>query len=181
MGIAVTGCLTTTPPEVADWLVESPETSALVSAPKYGPVRLVNVIVHAPYDTRAMPVLRANGTMAFDAYNRFAATPSQLLRAPTQELLARSGLFKSVLPAASTAPATLGVELEVSRLVLDCREADARRATVKLQLRFVDRTQGELRCVSGTGSVDAASGNYGAAFSEAFAAAFAVALGQVPH
>jgi len=179
LGLATAGCMSTTPLEVTDWPLEPASRAAVSEQPKFGPVRLSGVFVHAPYDVRSLAVMRANGSLAFDDYNRFAAAPSQLVRQPALQLLEESGLFQSVIPAPSLAPATLSVELEVSRLALDCRTGGARTATVRLVLRFVDRTKGLVACVRGEGTADAASGNYGAAFSEAFASAFATALGQI--
>lgn len=177
--LGATGCLSLTPVETSEWAVESAAPSQESPSGKFGVVRLVGVLVRSPYDTRQMPVLRADGSIAFDAYNLFAAQPSQLLRAPAVDQLAASGLFVSVLEPASVAPSTLSAEVVVTRLALDCREDGRRVASVRLSVRLVSRTLGQVAFKRGEATADASSGQYGAAFSEAFAAAMAQALGQL--
>ena len=65
------GCLTTTPPPQSDWNIECSERAAcLAETPKFGVAKLALVEVRAPYSVREVAVLRADGSMAFDQFNK---------------------------------------------------------------------------------------------------------------
>jgi len=169
------GCLSSKVPEVANWTVEFAATPSL--CPTGEVVRISQVVVSPPYDDRNLVVLRENGSVAFDPFNSFAALPSQMLKAPIRAILESSGRWSAVLWTASSARARLSLEVCVEQLALDCRQEDARVARVSLACRLVDKTDGAILFqTQGKGAADAADGNYGRAFSEAFAAAARQAL-----
>ena len=174
----VTGCfsLTATNPTVADWPLRAGTLARQESVPKFGVTRLSQVTVRAPYDARQMGVFRADNTLASDSCNRFAALPSQLLKGVAQDVLASSGLFKAVVAASSAASTSHAVELTVTDWRLDC-SGGAREAAVCLDLLVLDRGREIVATVSGGGRADAADGDYGTAFSTAFALALEKALG----
>lgn len=176
--LGLTGCLTSTAPSVSQWNLEytssgSPSARA-VSAPG-GVARIMQMVVRAPYNEVGIGVLRANGSIAFDPFNEYAVTPSQLLKGVTFDALLKSGLFKDVVGAGSLAAASVDVEVIVSRLALDCRVEGQRRAVAEVCLRLL--TERRITAfVIGRGSADAADGNYGAALSKAVSEAFDEAL-----
>ena len=176
---AMTGCLTSTAPSIALWPIDYIGAGKTVSAkPRYDVARLQQVVVRAPFSEQGLAVLRANGSMAFDPYNEYAAQPAQLMKGVALDALTDCGLFKQVVGAGSSARASVTVEVLVTRLALDCQTAESRRAIACLTVRLVDERE-ILAIVKGEGAVDAADGNFGAAFSRAVTSAFVSALGQL--
>lgn len=177
------GCLTSAPPEVSTWTIEfapAPQ-AASVSAPESparGSVRVSQVIVRAPYDARALAVLRADGSLAFDPYNRFAALPAALLKGAVQDAFLARGAFRAAVPAASQLAADVAAETTVTRLALDCRVPGERRATVELTVLLL-KDRAAYASARGEGSADAADGNYSRAFSQAFSEAVSAALARL--
>ena len=109
-------------------------------------------MVRSPYDGCRLVVARPDGSLAFDSFNAFAASPPQLLKGPVLDALAASGRFKAVVgPSSST------VVDGISLTLLGASREIVGRAT-------------------GVGVADAADGKYTAAFSSAFDAAMAEAL-----
>jgi len=133
------GCLGSAPKTPAYWTIEADAAEKAAS-----------VVVCAPYGGQRLAVLRANGSIAFDPCNSFAASPAAILK---DALVARGGS---------------GV-VTVRKIALDCREAGRRDAVVELDIALGDRA------ASGSASVSAADGNYTAAFTRAFAQAHAKA------
>ena len=96
------GCLVSAPPQPKSWVVSAPRKPSLeVNVTKVA--RLGSLSVAAPYDKPAMAVRRKDGSLAFDAYNVFATSPSALLRSPLAALLSESGRFGRILPSSSSA------------------------------------------------------------------------------
>ena len=190
------GCFSVTDPEIGRWPIDfdtlakpaatrNDGTAASaagrgVSAAesKYGAVRIVQLAVRSPYDGEGLTVLRADGTVAFDPYNEFAAIPSHLLRGPVYDAVAASGRFAYVLDASSIADTEYSIEATVTRLCLDCRAPGARNAVCEVRLRLLHERD-IVGHYSGTGVADAADGDYGKAFSRAVSAALAEALGKL--
>ena len=136
--------------------------------------------VAAPYDRPAFAVKRSDGSVAFDSFNVFASSPSALLWAPLAVLVENDGRFGRVLPYASAARADRTLEAVVTELFLDCREEGSRIARVSISIAVVENR--EIRMfLDGVGSADAASGDYSAAFSEAFAKAVSGAMKGMPE
>ena len=180
--IVLAGCLTTSAPSVATWTVEfAPEgaPSATSAAPKEGAprgsVRVSQVAVRAPYDARSIAVLRANGSLAFDPYNQFAALPSALLKGAFQDALQACGDFPTSVAATSRLATDLAAELTVTRLALDCRAEGTRAAVVELTILLV-KDRALYASAQGAGVADAADGDYSKAFSKAFSQAVAEAV-----
>lgn len=177
--LALSGCLSVSPDESHLWLVGyRPEGLAPAKA-KYGVTRLIQLVVRSPFDAFPMAVLRADGTVAFDAYNKFPAMPSQLFRGPILDALTASGLFTRVVGPTSSATSDMIVEVAIEKLVLDCSDANARAADVSLAVRLLN-AQRHIVCVAlGSAKVDAQSGNYGEAFSLALSRALTQAIGKL--
>ena len=178
LGLTAVGCLTSAPPQPKSWVVSAPRpSSAEIAVAKTA--RLGALSVSAPYDKPALAVKRADGSIAFDAYNVFATSPSMLLRLPLSALLESDGRFGRILPATSAARSATMLEAVVTDLSLDCREEGRRTATVSLSLAVIENREVTM-FLDGSGPADAASGDYSAAFSEAFAKAVSAALGAAP-
>lgn len=179
----VAGCLTSEPPAVATWTVEfapAPAAASVAAAevPARGSVRISQVTVRAPYDAKAMAVLRPDGSLAFDPYNQFAAAPAALLKGAVQDAFLASGAFRAAVPAASQLSAEVAAETTVTRLALDCREPGARKATVELTVLLL-KDREVFASARGEGSADAADGNYSRAFTQAFSQAVTAALSRL--
>lgn len=162
-------------------MLEYKGSAASVSQAKYGVARVSQVLVRTPYQSDSLAVLRADGSIAFDPYNRYASAPSPLLRGVVFDAMTASGLFKSVLPTASIAAAELEVEVQVLRLALDCRSegAASRKAVADILVRLVDKTDAVIRTVSASGSSPVVGRNFGETFSTAVSAALMKAFDQM--
>ena len=172
------GCLTSTPPSVSYWPLEYKGAAKPADAAKCDVARVSQVLVRTPYNSEGITVLRANGSLAFDSYNAFAAQPSALLKGVLMDCLLNSGLFKSVVNASSSVRSSANVEMFVTRLALDCRTEGARHAVAEVLVRVISE-DGTMQIAKGAGKVDAADGNYGAAFSSAVTAALDAALDEL--
>ena len=173
------GCLTSSPLPVAHWPVSYVGPTVEGRSGQYGIGRVSQVVVRAPYNAAGIPVLRANGTVELDAYNEFAALPSTLLKGALLDAMAASGKFKTVVNSSSGTTSSAMVEMMVTKLALDCRQPDERRAVVSLVLRIL-RSGEIVGLAKGEGTADARDGNYGAAFSKAFSDALTAAFGTLP-
>jgi len=179
------GCLSVSQPaEPKTWTVDA--ARSVPHAPlqqKYKATRLGAVTVMMPYDRSTFSVRRADGSLVEDPFNRFAASPASLLRSPTLAALAKDGRFGTVVNQNSVASASATVELTISNLSLDCREKDSRRAVASLRVDVVSSGPHGPREVvmsaSGSGSADASSGDYTAAFTSAFDEALQNALAEL--
>ena len=174
----VAGCLTATVPTVSHWMIEYRGTKEPARVAKYGPTRLSQIMVSAPFNSTCLTVLRADDTVAFDAYNEFAAQPSQLMKGVLFKALAKSGLFSNVVGPTSAVATSVSIEAVVTKLALDCRQEGERRAVASVLLRILDRRQ-ETVVIEGESVADAADGNYGKAFSAAVSSAIDSALGKI--
>ena len=170
----VSGCLVSAPPPPKTWAVWAPHKPSLeVNVTKVA--RLGSLSVAAPYDKPAMAVRRKDGSLAFDAFNVFATSPSSLLRAPLAALLSENGRFGRILPSSSTARTGTTVETVINDLSLDCREEGRRIARVSLSLAVVENREVK-EFLDGEGTADVADGDYSAAFSAAFEKAVSAAM-----
>ena len=75
--------------------------------PVFAATRLGAVSVFAPYDQQSFAVKRADGSMAFDPENRFAAQPAALLKGVLMASLAADGRFGHVVPQSSIVTTTV--------------------------------------------------------------------------
>ena len=179
---ACAGCLSSAPPPATAWNMEAAPVQGLPPAepkPIFAATRLGGVSVLAPYDQQAFTVKRADGSVAFDPANRFAAAPAALLRRPLMAGLAADGRFGHVLQQASTASADATVEVVVPELSLDCRTQGTRKACASVTVNVVRNgraTRDIALSGSGSGEADAGTGDYSAAFSAAVNTAVANAL-----
>ncbi|MBR1588604.1 MAG: membrane integrity-associated transporter subunit PqiC [Kiritimatiellae bacterium] len=178
------GCFSSGRPESKRWTVEPAPAPAREQGPErpppaFGMTRVGSIVVNAPFDRTPLVVRRADGSVAFDAYNEFAAAPSSLLRAPVRKMLASDGRFGHVVPPSSVASADASVEVMVTDLSLDCREAGKRKARAAVCVDVVKAGGGPRTVVlsaDGASEADAAAGDFSAAFSRAFNEALAEAL-----
>ena len=178
------GCFTSSRQPPKSWTVE-PRAAApqevSMETPKaaFATTRVGTVAVSAPFDRTPFVVRRADGSVAFDAYNEFAATPASMLRTPVKAQLATDGRFGHVVSPSSAASADAAVEVLVTDLSLDCRESGKRTARAAVSVDVV-RTGRGARMVAlsadGASEADASSGDFSTAFSKAFNEALAEAL-----
>ncbi len=176
----LTGCLAPAPTPPENWTIECAELPRHANARSDETVRLAQVSVRAPFDGRQFVVLRPDGSLAFDAFNGFAAPPAALIRGAAEDAIAASGAFARVVAANSPSSARIAIELCITRLALDCREEGRRKAVVALSLTVLDgRTVQSV--LHGEASHPADDGNYSAAFSRAFADALAAAFAAPPQ
>jgi len=173
------GCLSA-PPHPRNWTMAPAAARVLhAAAPAHDvSVRLAHLTVRPPYDQTRLVVLRADGSLAFDAYNVFAAPPAGLLRGPAFDILEASGVFRRVIRSASAADAQNTLEIEVEELALDCRASDLRTARVRVAVTMLAKRDVRF-AVRGEAAVEVAQpSNYTAAFSEAFTQALMNALAK---
>jgi len=176
---ALCGCLApASAPAVSHWLMEFRESTAVSKTPKYGVVRLSQVVVGMPYSGNRLVILRKDGTVAFDDKNVFAAPPAALTKDLCFVALKSSGLFADVVETSSTASSQVFAECFVSRLALDCRQEDVRRAVAEVRIRLLTG-KSITATVGGEGSADASDGDYGVAFSKALSEAVSSALSKL--
>lgn len=181
LALLLTGCLSPVElPVTHDWLLVSNQVGVhLMSAPKYGSVRITQVSVASPFDGAKMCVMREHGAVAFDAYNRFASPPAVLLRIMAVSLASESGVFQRVLPTVSTASADLALELMVHELALDAR-GDGLEASVGVEVLLVNGRGDIMATASAQAKVPVVlEQGFGEPFGEAFSKAFTVALGKL--
>lgn len=179
------GCLSSDAPAAKAWTLDAapsaPAAGVLEGAGKaaFTTTRVGAVSVDAPYDKTPFVVRRADGSVAFDHYNVFAASPAALLRAPVRNRIGADGRFGSVVSPSSAAWTDAQVEVQVTDLSLDCRTDGRRRARAALALDVVKAGRGPRTVAlqgAGAGEADAAEGDYARAFSSAVDAALAEAL-----
>ncbi len=137
---ALAGCLGSAPQPPVNWTIDV-KTDAKVAF----------ATVCAPYGGQRIAVLRPNGSIAFDPYNAFAASPGAILK---DAVVARGGKGA----------------LFVRRLALDCRATGRRDAVVELEI-----TDGK-KTAKGSAFESTADGNFSAAFSRAFESAYTKAM-----
>lgn len=179
------GCFSTSVPETKAWSVEPmpSRSEGLRSMEGPGPLftatRLGSVVVNAPCDRTQFLVRRADGTVAYDHRNVFAAPPSSLLRASVQNELNGDGRLGHVVNQASVVSSDAQIEVLVKDLSLDCREAGRRLACASVSVDVVNTGRGPRTIAySGTGSAtaDAQDGNYSRAFSQVVSEALGAAM-----
>ena len=173
----LSGCLSASSPKVTQWLLEYKRTHRAVQPAKYEVGRVSQVLVRSPYNEVGIAVLRADGSMAFDPYNEYAANPTAMLKGFVFDAMEASGLFGAVVNPSSSVRSQAISEVMVTRLALDCRKEGERKAVVAVCVRLIPN-DGKTLYAQGEGTVDANDGNYGAALSDALSAALNSAFGQ---
>jgi len=191
--LACAGCLSSSVPEVRRWtVVHQGDASAATAkarpevapAPYFSTLRLGPVIVNAPYDKTSFVLHRTDGSVAFDAYNGFAAAPSALLRGITRDNLNEFPKFGRVVSQSSVAAADAQAELLVRDLSLRSPSAPGGALTAHVALTLgIVRTGRPPRAVvltvDGEAGSEVASDDYSTAFSKAFDQAFRQALDKI--
>ena len=178
--IPLAGCLGSHPKAPTFWTVDAEGIAIAGEAveAKGGvvPARVAEVKVRPPWDVPKLAVRRADGSVAFDPFNAFAARPEALLKGVAEDVLASTGRYDVNAAMVGT---NVTFSVVVTRLALDCREEGVRKAEVALTL--VANRRGRLGAPStsaakGSAYVDARAGDYSRAFSRAFVAALNDAL-----
>ena len=171
------GCLSASSPKVTQWLLEYKGPVRATRLTKYEVGRVSQVLVRSPYNEVGIAVLRADGSMAFDPYNEYAANPTAMLKGFVFDAMDASGLFGTVLNPSSSVRSQALAEVLVSRLALDCRKEGERKAVAAVRVRLI-ANDGKSLYAQSEGTSDAKDGNYGAALSDALSIALNLAFGQ---
>jgi len=175
------GCLSSSTPMPKTWMVSpgNVKPPAVPSPGAFSVTRQGALTVSAPFDSTSFIVRRADGSVARDPYNVFASPPSALLRASVRARLEADGRFGRIVPQASSASADVQVEVLVRDLSLDCSAAERRTTRAAVSIDVLRASRGARTVIlsgDGSGTSDAGSGDYSAAFSQAFDTALANAL-----
>jgi len=176
--LLLSGCLSSKPLECKVWNLEFCGEQTKAEKPVFGSCRLLQVGVIMPFDSRSIMVRKADGSVAFDPYNEYSALPSLLARYLVGQAMGDSGKFELVVNAISSVRTECSAEVLITRLDLDCRRHGSRLAEAEVLMRIV-RDGKLVSVVNGSASVDAKSGNYGAAMSEALSQAVIKALAEL--
>ena len=171
------GCLSASSPRVSQWLLEYKGPVRATRLAKYEVGRVSQVTVRSPYNEVGIAVLRADGSMAFDPYNEYAANPTAMLKGFVFDAMDASGLFGSVVNSSSSVKSQAMSEIMVTRLALDCRKEGERKAVASVRVRLI-ANDGKALHAQGEGESDAKDGNYGVALSDALSVALNSAFGQ---
>ncbi len=172
------GCLSANSPKVTQWLLEYKGPVKATRIPKYEVGRVSQILVRSPYNETGIAVLRADGSMAFDPYNEYAANPTALMRSVVFDAMDASGLFGTVVNPSSSVKSSALVEVLIGRLALDCRREGERKAVASARVRIIADGERALYA-KGEGEADAKDGNYGAALSDALSKALSSAFEQL--
>lgn len=174
----LSGCLTASVPKVSQWILEYEGPVRTAQVAKYDVGRVSQVLVRSPYNEIGIAVLKSDGSVAFDSYNEYAATPTAMLKGVVCDAMNASGLFGSVVNASSSVKSSAMVEAFFTRLALDCRQEGSRKAAVAVIVRILG-PDGRADIAKGEGVMDAADGNFGAAMSGAASAALRSAFDRL--
>lgn len=181
VALPLCGCISSAPRAAENWAIEMWRAGEMTNegVETIGEaVRIAQVSVRAPYDGTHLAVMRGDGSLAFDAYNAFAASPSHMLRGAVQDAVAASGAFASALPANSTATCALALETTVTRIALDCRKEGRRDATIELSMMLLKGRE-PVASARAEGKAATSDGDYSAGFSRALAKAVKNAISEI--
>ena len=173
----LSGCLSASAPKVTQWLLEYKGPVRTTRLPKFEVGRVSQALIRSPYNATGIVVLKADGSMAFDPYNEYAANPVAMLKGVVFDAMDASGLFDSVVNPSSAVKAQAMAEVLVTQLTLDCRTEGNRKAVASVRVRLIP-VEGQPVHAQGEGTADAKDGNYGAALSSALSTALDSAFGQ---
>jgi ABC-type uncharacterized transport system auxiliary subunit len=150
-----------------------------------GRVLLVRLMRAAPgMETRGLRSMRANGTESVDFYAEWSAPPAELAEEALRRWFSASGLFSAVVAQGSRARSDFVLECELTALVADLGQRQARAGLSAVLMRERDGETQLLTqlAVTGTAPLPAPAAN-GSLPTEALAAgmnnAFAAALGAL--
>lgn len=174
----LSGCLTASVPKVSQWILEYEGPVRTAQVAKYDVGRVSQVLVRSPYNEVGIAVLKSDGSVAFDSYNEYAASPTALLKGMVCDAMNASGLFGSVVNASSSVRSSAAVEVFFTRLALDCRQKGMRKASAAVVVRILG-PDGRADIAKGEGVMDVADGNFGAAMSGAASAALRSAFDRL--
>lgn len=171
LALSLVGCTTSSSHEVKCWPINPTKVgNTFKPAIAYNTVRIGSILVVAPYSSDEIVVRRADGSIAKDPYNRFAAGPARLLAPVLKAACDSYGAFAMALPNESMARPDVIIEAVVTDLSLDCSDGN-RNAVVAVTLTLVDNRSNVrqvLEVEKGEARISAADGDYGKAFTTAF-------------
>jgi len=110
-----------------------------VAAPVLG---IKSITIAPPFAGRSLVYRTGEFTYERDPYAEFLDFPEKELLAPIQARLGSQGDFRSVVLAGSALEPDLLVEINVSQLLGDLREASNARAILRAQFMFYQATNG---------------------------------------
>lgn len=175
------GCLGPAPKTASNWAIEfwrAGDAGGGETEAKADVVRVSQIGVRAPYDGTRLAVMRPDGSLAFDSYNAFAASPAQMLRGAVHDAVEASGVFSRVLATNSGGVCDLTLETTITRLALDCRKEGRRDATVELTFVLLNGREA-VASAHAEGKAATSDGDYSAAFSRALAKAVRSAISEI--
>lgn len=172
----LSGCFSSQPPAITTWLVKPIEQSVDKLPRKFDSARVSQVVMRSPYETSMMCILRGDGSVAFDYYNRFATSPAAMLKGPSIDLIRSSGLFKSVCGPSSALHTDLGIEIIVTKFALDCTSPVPMAAAEVLITVINQKDRALVKAATGEATMAIGEGDYAAAFSYAYTRAISQAL-----
>lgn len=125
--------------EQHSFALEATRTTPLRTALLPAQVQVRLATITPPFDARAFTYRTSDLGYKSDFYNSFTSPPNTLLTAQLQAWLGASGLFRAVLPAASTLPATHTLETHVLTLHGDFRNPSAPKAVLEARFQLLDQ------------------------------------------
>lgn len=174
------GCLSPAPKAPVNWTVGPLDAGSVRHVEKkWDSVRLSRLEVRAPYDGQRLAVLRKDGSLAFDPFNAFAASPAALLKGAAFDVLSASGIAQVSVEQGSSASAARSLEVTVTQFALDCRaDGESGKAVVSLTATLVEG-RGVAAASRAEASASVSGGDFSKAFSQAFSQAMQEALGRL--
>ena len=165
------GCFGPQPPTPTYWPFSAQKTSHRAPVHKRDVVLGLNRIrVSAPYDSARFCVLRADGSLAFDASNEFAARPSRALMPLIEDVIRRFNFASQTTTDFNPSASMPQLTVEVKRLAVDCREKNHRKVICDLKGTYKG-ADGKVIICSDDALIYLEDSDYGTAFSKVFVTA----------
>lgn len=124
--------------------VTRPDNSPLAQAAGSATLKVLPFTVGSPYNGKSFIYREGEVQFTADYYNEWIASPVAMLTDRTTTLLAKSGVFAKVVPAASGLEGSVEMEAIVSELYADYRDKAKPQAVVAIQFHLSDATSGRL-------------------------------------
>ncbi len=173
------GCLGPQPSSPTYWPFSAQKMSPISSVHKGDAVLGLNRIrVSEPYDSTRFCVLRADGSLAFDDLNAFAACPSRGLMPLFEYIVQKYNFARQTTTDFNPSSSIPQLTLELRRFAVDCREKGKRKVICDLKGTYKG-ADGKLLICRDDAIVFLEDSDYGAAFSRAFTCALEQVLRQM--
>lgn len=143
LAVALAGCGLTRPTPVKQtYLLEAQPAAqaaqATAAAPKPFALKVGTITVAAPFRGRTLVYRETDIKYEADFYSEYFVAPAAMLTEATTSWLASAGLFREVLPGASTADGDYLLEGFVSELVGDFRDTAKPAAVIRAKFFLSD-------------------------------------------